>query len=274
MNGLNDAQAKTNKVLTTDGKLVDAPLGDAAPAHPTGKAARAGVPNRNFVMVVDLARCKNARACVDACQEGHHIPKDQEWIKVLRLQEGEDTAPYWFPKPCYHCDEPSCVSVCPVQATYKRDDGLVLVDTNACIGCKYCMVACPYSARTFNWRKPQLPKEVAELEYSPETAVPQKVGTVGKCVFCADLTRHGKLPRCVSSCPMGAIYFGDRNEDSVSNGTEVAKFTDLMVDRAGYRYMEELGTEPRVYYLPPVNRMFPFQEAEEAAAVEGEKKES
>ena len=130
------------------------------------------------------------------------------------------------------------------------------------------MVACPYSARTFNWRKPDLPEEALAQPYSPETSVPQRVGTVGKCDFCPDLARKGQLPHCASSCPMGAIFFGDLNEDSVTNGTDTYRFTELMVDKSGYRFLEQYGTEPRVYYLPPVERQFPFSEESEETAEE------
>ncbi len=89
--------------------------------------------------------------------------------------------------------------------------------------------------------------------------MPAQIGTVSKCDFCPDRSREGKLPYCATSCPMGAIYFGDRNEDSVFNGSETERFSELIKERAGYRYLEELGTKPNVYYLPPVNRMFDYE---------------
>ena len=85
--------------------------------------------------------CKNARKCVETCQEAHHLTGDKEWLKVFRMQDTNNTSPYWFPKTCYHCDNAPCVDVCPVQASFKRSDGLVLVDNEQCIGCKYCMVS-------------------------------------------------------------------------------------------------------------------------------------
>jgi molybdopterin-containing oxidoreductase family iron-sulfur binding subunit len=134
----------------------------------------------------------------------------------------------------------------------------VLVDVDRCIGCKFCIVACPYSARIFNWE--ESPESSLNKEnYSPETSVPSQVGTIGKCDFCPDRSREGKLPYCVVSCPMGAMYFGDKNEDAVSNGEETLRFKQLIKDRVGYRYLEELGTDPNVYYLPPVERMFDYK---------------
>jgi Fe-S-cluster-containing dehydrogenase component len=248
------------KVLTQDGQLVEVDKSEIVPVNESDvvgvEASKIGIPNRKFVMVIDLGRCKNARKCIEACQEGHQLPKDQEWIKVYLLQDSEQTAPYWFPRPCFHCDNPMCVSVCPVGATYKRTDGIVLVDTDRCIGCKFCMTGCPFSARQFNWKEPE--NADSDQKYSPETGIPGKEGTVGKCVFCPDKLREGKLPRCVTGCPMGAIYFGDLIEDAVTNGAQTVRFSDIIRDRSGYRKFEELGTEPNVYYLPPVERQFPI----------------
>jgi len=250
------------KLLSPDGTLVEVDKDDIRPAKElvaeAKEEARRGLPNRKFTMVIDLARCKNARKCVDACQEGHLLPKDHEWIKLYLLQDDNMTSKYWFPRPCFHCDKPMCVSVCPVGATYKRPDGIVLVDNQRCIGCKFCMTGCPFSARVFNWKDPEVTVPEGHV-YDPETNIPAVEGTVGKCVFCADNLRKGELPRCVQACPMGVIFFGDILEDSVTNGNETVRFSKLMIDRAGYRYKEELGTLPSVYYLPPMQRMFPVE---------------
>ncbi len=251
------------KVLTADGKLIEIDKEQANckinPCEsPKGQEAREGIPGRKFVMVIDLARCKNARQCVAGCQKGHHLAADTEWMKIYLMKDNKSGEPYWNPRPCFHCGDPPCVKVCPVGATFKRQDGLVLVDEGRCIGCKFCIVACPYSVRVFNWKKP--PKSPVSLaDYSPETGDPARVGTVGKCDFCPDLIRKGKLPHCVTSCPMGTLYFGDMNEDTVTNGTETRRFSEFIAERAGYRYREELGTHPSVYYLPPVDRMFDYK---------------
>lgn len=220
---------------------------------------RRGVPNRKFVMVIDLARCANARKCIDGCQKMHHLMTQKEWIKTKEMQDNEKSAPYWMPQPCMQCDNPPCTKVCPVDATFKREDGIVLIDNERCIGCRFCMAACPYSARTFNWKKPEIPDELANVPYSPENSFPPKIGTVEKCDFCPHMARAGKLPACVTSCPNGVISFGDENEDAVSNGDETFRLSELLKKRGAYRLMEELGTKPRVYYLPPVNRIFPFE---------------
>ncbi len=261
------SSGKKIKVLTTDGKTLE--VDETLLSNPdkdyyvSREGAHQGIPGKKFIMVIDLAKCKNARKCVEACQEGHHLASDHEWMKVYLLQDADQEAPYWFPRPCFHCDNPMCVSVCPVGATYKRTDGIVLVDNERCIGCKFCMTGCPYSARQFNWYKPKSSTE--NIPYSPENAYPAREGTVGKCVFCADKLRLGELPRCVTACPMGVLYFGDLTEDTVTNGEETLRFSELIRDRAGYRHLEMLGTEPSVYYLPPVERQFPVERGLEGA---------
>lgn len=271
------------KVMTADGKLVEVDSSHLT-HHPAASSiaklqAREGIAGRKFVMVIDLGRCANARKCVEGCQKMHHKRPPVEWIKVKQMQESEATAPYWMPQPCFHCDNPPCTKVCPVDATFKRQDGIVLIDNERCIGCRFCMAACPYNARSFNWGENwgEAPKDTAAsadccgsvkegecCEYSPEKSYPSKMGTVEKCDFCPDMAREGKLPDCVTACPNGTIFFGDANEDSVSNGEETVRLSELIKKRSGYRYMEDLGTEPRVYYLPPVNRQFPFEEDLEA----------
>jgi Fe-S-cluster-containing dehydrogenase component len=259
------------KLLSPDGEIIEVdkaflkPVPHLPPV--TNNEERVGIKGKKFVMVIDLARCKNVKACQATCNHAHELNPGQNWIKIYPLQDADKTAPYWEPTTCMHCDDPPCVKVCPVDATFKREDGIVLIDNDRCIGCRFCMAACPYSTRVFNWEEPILPKEVAEKPYSCETSIPQKKGTVSKCDFCADMTRKGELPHCVSACPNGVFAFGDLIEDTVTNGSETFRFSELIKDRAGYRLMEELGTKPSVYYLPPVNRLFPFEHDGETKAV-------
>jgi len=251
------------KLLSVDGEVIEVDKAFLKPvpeAHQlTSSQERTGIAGKKFVMVIDLSRCKNLKKCQAACDHMHHIPAEQNWIKVYAMKDAAHDAPYWQPTTCMHCDNPPCVKVCPVDATFKRQDGIVLIDSNRCIGCRFCMAACPYSTRVFNWGDPDLPENIAKMDYSCETSMPQKKGTVGKCDFCPDMTRMGMLPHCVSACPNGVFFFGDLNEDSVTNGSETFRFSDLIRDKAGYRLMEDLGTKPSVYYLPPVNRNFPFE---------------
>lgn len=261
------------KLLSVDGEEieVDKAFLKPVPDMPTvsNATARLGIAGKSFVMVIDLSRCKNLKKCQSACNHAHSIHPGQNWIKVHPMQDAEHTAKYWQPTTCMHCDEPPCVKVCPVDATFKRQDGIVLIDSDRCIGCRFCMAACPYSTRVFNWEDPQVPEPMAHQHYSCETSVPQKIGTVGKCDFCPDMVRKGELPHCVSACPNGVFMFGDMNEDSVTNGSETFRFSELVRDKAGYRLMEDLGTKPRVYYLPPVNRNFPFEVGMESEKQKG-----
>lgn len=260
------------KVLTADGKLVEVDSDHlkhhVAESTISNLQAREGIEGKKFVMVIDLGRCANARKCVDGCQKMHHKRPPVEWIKVKEMQDAHDTAPYWMPQPCFHCDNPPCTKVCPVDATFKRKDGIVLIDNERCIGCRFCMAACPYNARVFNWGEnwgvaQDTTKKDGCCTYSPESSFPSKMGTVEKCDFCPDMARKGELPDCVTSCPNGTIFFGDANEDTVTNGEDTFRLSELIRDRAGYRFLEELGTEPRVYYLPPVERNFPFEKDKE-----------
>lgn len=247
-------------VFTTDGRVFNTDskhLNEVKASPVTNEEARKGMPGKKFVMVIDEAKCDGCKKCTEACQVMHYTEPDREWIKVFKMKDAESEAPYFFPKPCYHCDNPPCTKVCPVNATFKRQDGIVLIDNERCIGCRSCMVACPYSTRFFNWSHPVQSPEVASMPYSPEQSIPRRMGTVEKCDFCPDMIRHGKLPACVSGCPMDAIYFGDQNEDAVTNASGVTfKLSQLLEDNAAYRHMEELGTEPRVYYLPAKNRKY------------------
>ncbi len=260
------APSQKVKVLTPDGKLVEVNADEVAEmkVEVTNAEARIGIPGKKFVMVIDLAKCDGCNKCIEACNKMHYLPPNKEWIEVLKMQDAPEAAPYYFPKPCYHCDNPPCTQVCPVDATFKREDGIVAIDNDRCIGCRFCMAACPYSVRLFNWTEPPEPNLV-EMVAAPERVFQSKKGCVEKCDFCPHMAREGKLPGCVMGCPQNAIYFGDQNEDAVTNlAGETERFSQLLEDRAAYRFMEELGTEPRVWYLPPYNRLYPKPEMDEA----------
>jgi len=225
------------------------------------KRGREGIKGKKWIWVIDLSKCRNARKCIEACQNAHHLRPYEYHINTLVMQESVNTPAYFMPKPCQHCDNPPCVSVCPVDATFKRQDGPVLIDNERCIGCRFCMAACPYSARMFHWEDPRDAESDKGKEYNVELNIPQKKGTISKCLMSCDRLRENKLPYCVSACPNGVYYFGDENEDAVTNGTtkETVKLSELLEKNGGYRLMPELGTEPRIYYLPPKNRLFDFK---------------
>jgi Fe-S-cluster-containing dehydrogenase component len=276
--------AKPNKdshdkmeLMTTDGTVIQVDSSEVMEIEHTKNEdekynVREGIPNRKFVMVIDLAKCKNALKCVSACNKHHYVTGDNAWLKVHKMQESKDTASYWMPRTCMHCDQPACVTVCPVGATFKRRDGLVLIDNERCIGCRFCMAACPYSTRVFNWSEPDqgeitlsmdmpMEMEMGDTHNSPDFGgKPSIKGTPDKCDFCPHTIKNGELPHCVTACPNGVFYFGDKYEDTVTNGEVTLRLSKLLEDKAGYRLLEELGTAPSVYYLPPVDRLVDFKE--------------
>ena len=211
---------------------------------------------RAWVMVIDLKKCDGCVGigappqCTQSCINGHYVPDGQKWIEVFVQPVAQGQGTFFMPTPCYHCENAPCVNVCPVGATYHNQDGVVLIDQRRCIGCRMCIAACPYHRRFFNWGDPKLPAGAVFAEYTPDNPVPAKKGTTIKCVLCAHFLIMGKLPYCANGCPNHALYMGDLNEDVATNGTDVVQLTKFMSDNDAYRFKEELGTQPRVYYLP------------------------
>jgi len=266
------SENKKVKLQSLDGNIIEVDedlINKTVPQLPLSTHnVREGIPGKKWVMVFDLSRCQGSGKCLSACSKMHYLPSQHSYIKLTKMQDADLSSPYWMPSPCFHCDNPPCVKVCPVDATFKLSDGIVGIDNNRCIGCRFCMAACPYSARSFNWgveeyevTKEQLDEIREWKEDSPNAVCSNHItGTVEKCDFCPHNLEKNVLPDCVVGCPYGAIYFGDENEDAVTNGDETVRLTELLKNKSGYRYLEELGTRPRVYYLPPVDRQFPFED--------------
>ncbi len=223
--------------------LAKPPALQGAAGSAEGASAAGG---HQWCMVIDLRRCDGCKVCTDACQEAHYLSEDQEWIRVYEM-EGPGGA-YFMPRLCMLCENPPCVRVCPVAATYKNASGVVLVDQNICIGCRSCMAACPYEARYFNWSRPPAAPKLLQSAM-PEFPVPQQQGTVGKCILCVHNIEMGKLPACVDACTMEALYVGDLAADLATNGKETVKLSTFLRDNDAVRYGEELRTRPRVYYI-------------------------
>ncbi len=224
-------------------------------------------PSRNttkYGMVIDVGACIGCRRCVYACIKENNIGRDSniQWIRVFAMEPGTtdmdsgdlyfEEAPvkgkWYLPTQCMHCESPPCVDVCPVKATWKDPDGIVVIDYDKCIGCRYCMAACPYWARHFNWKKPEVPtaeitREGGTYGLPFSTAPLRPFGVVEKCTFCAHRTRKGMHPRCVEICPMGARHFGDLNDPD----SEVSKL--IKTRRQAFRLKEYLGTKSQIYYV-------------------------
>lgn len=203
--------------------------------------------DHQWVLVFDLRLCDGCKECTKACQKEHYLPLDVEWIKVYEVA-GPLGQNYFVPKPCMHCQDAPCVRVCPVHATYKTADGATIVDQKKCIGCRMCMAACPYRSRYFNWKAfPPVPSTLPAP--TPEFPVPQLKGTVGKCEMCLHNMRFGKVPACVEACTMRAAFAGDLVTDICANPDETKKLSTFLKENDAYRLNEELGTQPRVYYI-------------------------
>ncbi len=210
---------------------------------------------RQWTMIIDLKNCDGCQSqgtppqCTTSCIEGHLVPQPMEWIEVYEAELASGGTQF-IPTPCQQCEDPPCVKVCPVGATFPTPEGTVLIDQERCIGCRICMAACPYDRRFFNWGTPPAPPEAALADYNADHQTPATVGTVMKCDFCPDMVRDGTLPMCVQACPNDAIWYGDLEEDIATNGRTIVKASHLISGNNGYRLKEHLGTRPRVYYLP------------------------
>lgn len=221
------------------------------PAPLARAAAKSG---RQWGMVIDLRKCEGCKTidkppqCTEACNQAHYLRADQPWLRVYEVKTEHGS--YFQPTPCMQCENALCVQVCPVGATYQSGTGAVLVDNRVCIGCRMCMAACPYGVRTFNWEDPPETPGITAANYTPETSIPQRRGTVSKCMLCAHLTPSGKLPACASGCPMFAIYLSDLVEDVATNGKEIVRLSEFLAENHAYRLKPEYGTQPRVWYIP------------------------
>lgn len=213
---------------------------------------------RRWVMVIDQDACDGCAGlgvppqCTQACNWSRFVPDGHQWIELFPAEAGQSQDPgsSFLPAPCMQCQNAPCVNVCPVGATFHTPEGVVLIDQERCIGCRLCMAACPYDRRFFNWGEPDQPDMVRNVPYDVRTQIPAMKGTVMKCDFCSDKLAAGGLPACVETCPRHAIYVGDLEEGIATNGASMVELSELL-DRDGVsRFKEELGTEPRVYYIP------------------------
>ncbi len=212
-------------------------------AQSIGAAQAEGPRVQHLGMVIDLKRCIGCHACTVACKLENATPPGVFWTRVLEIETGKYPLAKrsFVPMLCNHCQDPPCLRACPSGATTQREDGVVLVDADLCIGCKACMEACPYEARFFlDEIRPYYP-----AGFTPFEEVGYKrhqKGTVTKCSFCHERLERGLLPACVETCPAVARTFGDLNDPD----SEVSR---LIRKRHASQLRPELGTSPSVYYI-------------------------
>ncbi len=226
--------------------------------HVSDKPAIEGV---TFAYALDLSRCIGCRRCVYACVGENNQSREPQiqWIQVLQMEKekGIDFAHsnvhynpekvpeeghFYVPVQCQQCENPPCVKVCPVKATWEEPDGIVVIDYNWCIGCRYCMAACPYGARHFNWGQPHIPEEELNTEMHYLGNRPRMKGVVEKCTFCIQRTREGKYPACVEICPVGARKFGNLLDPE-------SEIRYILENKRVLVLKEELNTQPKFYYF-------------------------
>jgi molybdopterin-containing oxidoreductase family iron-sulfur binding subunit len=213
-----------------------------------------------FGYALNISKCKGVRKCVEACVAENNLSRDPQiqYIRVLEMDHGDmnlnradhyyeaEAVPrpgkFYLPVQCMQCDNPPCVKACPVEATWQERDGITVVDYDWCIGCRYCMSACPYWARHFNWGEPTIPPGSLNTDTHYLGNRPRPKGVVEKCTFCIQRTRKGRQPACVEACPTGARIFGNLLDPA-------SDVRYVLENKTVFRLKEELGTEPKFWYF-------------------------
>jgi Fe-S-cluster-containing dehydrogenase component len=250
------ATAQASAVTAAEGDPIEAIAGEDRainyPGKPVFYAKPAG--KQKWAMVIDVKACIGCRRCVYACVKENNIGRDAgfTYIQVLEMEpgridlehsnagyeEGGRPDKWYMPVQCMQCAEPPCVYGCPVKATWKEPDGIVVIDYDKCIACRNCIVTCPYGARHFNWKDPSVPP----AEVNKKVPLEEKAGVVEKCTFCIQRTRAGETTACTAACPVGARKFGDLNDPD-------SEVSQILKTRRAWRLKEESGTEPMIWYV-------------------------
>jgi len=217
-------------------------------------------PDVLFGYAFNISKCQGYMDCVNACVEENNQDRgsQMQYIRIHEMNDGkglnfgeaDDTyyhevpaaGHFYMGTQCFHCDNPPCIEVCPVEATWREKDGLVVIDYDWCIGCRYCMAACPYDGRRFNWDTPEVPEvEVNKNQHYLGNRL-RKKGVMEKCTFCIQRTRNGKNPACVEACPTGSRIFGNLLDPE-------SEIRWVLENKKVFRLKEDLGTEPKFWYF-------------------------
>ena len=227
----------------------------------TGKTVSIGtdgaVDNVLYGYAFNVSKCKGYMDCVNACVEENNQDRgtQMQYIRIHEIENGQvrfagddnffhevpAAGHFYMGTQCYHCENPPCVDVCPVGATWQEDDGIVVIDYDWCIGCRYCMAACPYDGRRFNWNEPEVPEAEVNLVQHYLGNRLRKKGVMEKCTFCIQRSRKGKNPACVEACPTGARVFGNLLDPN-------SQIRWVLENKKVFRLKEDLGTEPKFWY--------------------------
>ena len=212
-----------------------------------------------FGYAFNVTRCEGFMECVAACVKENNLDRKSQtqYIRTFEMEHGETTPDsgdgkyfhevpveghYYMGVQCFHCQNAPCVKACPTKATWREPDGIVVVDYDWCIGCRYCMAACPYYGRRFNWNEPHVPvKEMTKKQHYLGNRLRTR-GQMEKCTFCVQRTREGRLPACVEACPTGARVFGNLLDPK-------SEIRFVLAHKKVYRLKDYLGTDPKIWYF-------------------------
>ena len=212
-----------------------------------------------FGYAFNISRCKGYMDCVEACVKENNLDRNSktQYIRIFEMDSGQQDPTrgdgkyhhevpvenkYYMGIQCFHCENAPCIKACPTKATWREPDGIVVVDYDWCIGCRYCMAACPYWGRRFNWGEPEVPKEEINTKQHYLGNRKRMKGVMEKCTFCVQRTRQGKLPACADACPTGSRVFGNLLDPN-------SEIRYVLKHKKVFRFKEELGTDPKFWYF-------------------------
>ena len=222
-------------------------------------SAKAPVENVLFGYAFNVTRCEGYMECVAACVKENNLDRQSntQYIRIFEMEHGKMSPEvgdgkffhevpvadhFYMGVQCFHCQDPPCTKACPVKATWMEPDGIVVVDYDWCIGCRYCIAACPYYGRRFNWNEPVVPKEEMTKKQHYLGNRMRHRGQMEKCTFCVQRSREGRLPACVEACPTGARVFGNLLDPD-------SEIRFVLKNKKVFRFKEDLGTDPKFWYF-------------------------